>query len=178
MHYCIAVITQQQKNVGSVLAQYDENLEVAEYGEEGTMYNPNGHWDWYQIGGRWAGMLKVKKTKLESSRDSRGEKSLLCSNDPYQVSSEDEQDGIAYVDSSLIQDIENLDEILTNSIYGYVSSIGWKDRWECCRTPAENPKYPGETNEDPKKVAIFYEDMNAFVESHFDYYLTIVDCHN
>lgn len=31
--------------------------EVIEY----STYNPNSEWDWYQEGGRWAGMLKLKK---------------------------------------------------------------------------------------------------------------------
>lgn len=30
---------------------------------EYSKYNPNSKWDWYQVGGRWSGMLKVKKGK-------------------------------------------------------------------------------------------------------------------
>jgi hypothetical protein len=29
-------------------------------GRYGYMQNPNGHWDWYEIGGRWPGMLRSK----------------------------------------------------------------------------------------------------------------------
>ena len=26
-----------------------------------TTYNPDGRWDWYEVGGRWAGFFKIKK---------------------------------------------------------------------------------------------------------------------
>ena len=32
--------------------------------EEWSAYNPNSKWDWYQLGGRWSGMLKLKPKKL------------------------------------------------------------------------------------------------------------------
>lgn len=30
-------------------------------GNEWSAYNPNSKWDWYQVGGRWCGSLKLKK---------------------------------------------------------------------------------------------------------------------
>lgn len=39
--------------------------EPGDIGENGEVYstgNPNGKWDWYEIGGRWSGMLKLKKS--------------------------------------------------------------------------------------------------------------------
>lgn len=41
----------------------DENGEWSEY----STYNPNSKWDWYQLGGRWAGYFKVKPLKLLTS---------------------------------------------------------------------------------------------------------------
>lgn len=35
-------------------AEFDED------GNELSTYNPNAQWDWYQIGGRWGGLLKLK----------------------------------------------------------------------------------------------------------------------
>jgi hypothetical protein len=29
-------------------------------GVYGYWHNPNGHWDWYELGGRWTGTLKLK----------------------------------------------------------------------------------------------------------------------
>lgn len=34
---------------------------VNENGRCGYWHNPNARWDWYQVGGRWSGMLKVKE---------------------------------------------------------------------------------------------------------------------
>ncbi len=44
-----------EKNYG----QYDE-YETDSDGNILSTYNPDSKWDWYQIGGRWSGMLKVK----------------------------------------------------------------------------------------------------------------------
>lgn len=49
-------------------------------GKETTRYNKDSKWDWYQIGGRWAGMLLLKKN---AKTGSRGDKSSLMENDPY-----------------------------------------------------------------------------------------------
>lgn len=38
-----------------------------------TTYNPQSKWDWYQIGGRWEGMLKLK----EGTKGKSGTRSLL-----------------------------------------------------------------------------------------------------
>jgi hypothetical protein len=32
--------------------------------EEFSTYNPNSKWDWFQLGGRWSGLLKLKPKKL------------------------------------------------------------------------------------------------------------------
>lgn len=39
----------------------------------GRMTNPNAQWDWYQIGGRWSDMLKLKA----GAKGTRGSRSLL-----------------------------------------------------------------------------------------------------
>ena len=50
--------------------------EPEDIGPDGEVYstsNPNGYWDWYQIGGRWAGALTVKPgTTFESPNFSWG----------------------------------------------------------------------------------------------------------
>jgi hypothetical protein len=45
--------------VSTLMAPYDENREVETRCEDGEFYsyNPQGWWDWYQIGGRWTGHL-------------------------------------------------------------------------------------------------------------------------
>jgi|GEM_PF-5786012 len=47
-----------QEQVEDILSQYDANLEIQEEkDEDGNLYwcNPNGIFDWYEIGGRWTG---------------------------------------------------------------------------------------------------------------------------
>lgn len=42
--------------VEEILAPFDGNLPV-EQDEDGNWYNPNAHWDWWRIGGRWDGVV-------------------------------------------------------------------------------------------------------------------------
>ena len=45
----------------------NEGFDISEHDNEGNLYyfgNKNAKWDWYQIGGRWSGMLK----KLDGTR--------------------------------------------------------------------------------------------------------------
>lgn len=45
---------------GEVVKDYNGG-EFNEKGDLGSWRNPNAKWDWYQIGGRWAGSLKLKE---------------------------------------------------------------------------------------------------------------------
>jgi len=41
-------------------AKQCEGRELNEHGQPTSTYNPNSKWDWYSVGGRWAGHFKVK----------------------------------------------------------------------------------------------------------------------
>lgn len=58
-HFSVLVIGPDPE---AQLAPYDENLEVEAYEEDGETYhhNPKAKWDWYSIGGRWTGWMKLK----------------------------------------------------------------------------------------------------------------------
>lgn len=45
--------------VAELMAPYNEELEVEQFTEDGEIYwrNPQGKWDWYQLGGRWTGFF-------------------------------------------------------------------------------------------------------------------------
>ena len=60
-----------------------------EKGEYGYWYNPMAKWDWWQIGGRWTGMIKAKEGIV-------GEPSLVC---PRTVES-------GYYDIAKLKDID------------------------------------------------------------------------
>lgn len=66
MHFFVGVIIPNQDNarnsVDSLLAPYDENIDN----------NKNAHWDWYEIGGRWDGILKGKEERLPHAKDIEG----------------------------------------------------------------------------------------------------------
>lgn len=40
------------------IKNYDD---VGDNGEVYSTYNPNSKWDWYSLGGRWSGMIKLKE---------------------------------------------------------------------------------------------------------------------
>jgi hypothetical protein len=51
------------KEVYSTFENYVREYHKANYnlGDKlGHMFNPNGKWDWYQVGGRWSGFFKMK----------------------------------------------------------------------------------------------------------------------
>ena len=49
---------------------YYEESEIGENGEVYSTYNPNSKWDWYVVGGRWDGMLKLKLSHSEKECNS------------------------------------------------------------------------------------------------------------
>ena len=90
---------------------YDSNEIDEETGDIICTWNQNGEWDWYQIGGRWAGQLQLKDTvdpKLYSSPNfSWG----------WDSDEKDEVVSAGRVDQAKKKDIANLDEICT---YAYI----------------------------------------------------------
>lgn len=65
----------------------------------GYMSNPNAKWDWFEVGGRWAGMLVLKKG-LGVPSDGRGDKSWTWDHkgeDPYEAKDQREVADIAKI---------------------------------------------------------------------------------
>jgi len=92
-------------------------------------YNNFGKWDWYQIGGRWVNMLKLKEPgacKLQGSG------SLLFDNDEKSKIMNEKKSGY-YCDSALIKDIDWNDEEMKNfNCFGLVLENGdWYDKDYC-----------------------------------------------
>lgn len=76
---------------------YEED-EIGENGEVYSTYNPNSKWDWYQIGGRWSGLLKLR----DGATGSMGERSWT---------NEDDIISANMVDSAKLKDIDfSMDE--------------------------------------------------------------------
>ena len=53
----------EQVGFGSPYGVYEKYDEDDTSGEQGRWYNPNARWDWYCVGGRWAGQLKLLEGK-------------------------------------------------------------------------------------------------------------------
>ncbi|MFI6029498.1 hypothetical protein [Amycolatopsis magusensis] len=72
-----------EENIKTLLAPFDENLEVARRtkGDEIRGHKPNAKWDWYQIGGRWSGELRLRSDAAEGDY-ARGERSWTGEDEP------------------------------------------------------------------------------------------------
>ena len=86
---------------------YTFNEEEEAYG---YWYNPNARWDWYEIGGRWAGMIRVSANSVSGNKKFRGSPSFL--NKDSESCYVSEEKGVALVDGARIKDIFLKDEPL------------------------------------------------------------------
>lgn len=74
MHFCVGVIHRDGTDIDDIMRPYDESLEIQKIVEEdGYEYwtNPNAKWDWFEVGGRWSGRLRLKNGE-------RADSALLC----------------------------------------------------------------------------------------------------
>ena len=75
---------------------------ICKDGSVRSTYNPDSKWDWYEVGGRWAGLLTVK----EGTPHEIGEKSWTWGEqNPYDI-----KDGVIKCDSARIKDLVFLDK--------------------------------------------------------------------
>lgn len=82
--------------------KYTEKENICKDGSVRSTYNPDSKWDWYQIGGRWAGLLTVKK----GTPHEIGEKSWTWDEkNPYESTGD-----IIKCDSARIKDLVFLDK--------------------------------------------------------------------
>lgn len=84
-HFSVAVVSKAPQDIEELLAPYqeggigecpseylsfypDEDCDIDDItGKKGCWINPNARWDWYEIGGRWSNLLKLKNGKISSS---------------------------------------------------------------------------------------------------------------
>lgn len=50
-------------DLDSFVQDYHQQTKHPENGKYGFFFNPQAKWDWYQLGGRWAGFFKPKKNR-------------------------------------------------------------------------------------------------------------------
>lgn len=141
--------------------KYEEPEDIGPDGEIYSTLNPKSKWDWYQIGGRWAGSLRVKELAESATI---GEKSFLYGEEnPYKEGA---------VDSATKEDIDwehpDMKEFAT---YAVLKDGEWFEAGEMGWFGMSHAS--DEEREDFKKS--FY---SRFIEPLPDEtLLTIVDCH-
>ena len=88
-HFSVAVFSHTKDEVDSLMAPFSEDVVAGSpyavftesnhsdidetTGKKGYWSNPNGTWDWYVVGGRWSGLLKLLpgKTGISGYRNSQ-----------------------------------------------------------------------------------------------------------
>lgn len=175
MHYTVAVFTDGQQSVDSLLAPFNENIEG----------NPsdNCKWDWYSIGGRWGGELYAKDEDGEYdwldgalARDIDFESMRKqCAQDltPYQeFMSKDTIYSKEYLkelypnEETYIQkntEFSTYARLTPDGVWHEPGKMGW---FSSSETPEENTNWHNEYYETFIKPAI-----------ENNWMLTIVDCH-
>lgn len=82
--------------------KYTEKEDICKDGSVRSTYNPDSKWDWYQVGGRWAGLLTVRA----GTPHELGEKSWTWDDkNPYKS-----EGNIVKCDSARIKDLVFLDK--------------------------------------------------------------------
>lgn len=74
---CVVLRHDQEITLADLLAPFDENTDVAPYVDadgDATTYNPESRWDWWQLGGRWAGMLTLRPSATPAPIEAYGAK--------------------------------------------------------------------------------------------------------
>lgn len=147
-------------------------------GEIGYWENPNAKWDWYEVGGRWSGMLLTKNGEYWDSaklKDIDWEKMKELKEAKYTATWENEPEGIHRYFAGILEDdtkesyVKRMCEfstfaiITTDGIWYEEGMMGWFGM-------------SSSTN----------EDVRSWSEAYFDKFikdedpetiLTIVDCH-
>lgn len=136
MHYCVLLITKElpsEEEIYEIMQPYCErDNEYDENGERITPY-PLFEWDWYAIGGRYSGLLKLKVNEDDEyyrwkyySKEDRNKRLFyskalsdikkFAKND-WKYREEEYyatmgyRDGFLYVDGARIDDLNNFEEL-------------------------------------------------------------------
>ena len=135
--------------------------------EDGLIYttqNPKGKFDWYEVGGRWQGMLKLKK----------GRKGLSCDDPNILSQNAMETEKHADVAYSGNIDWESI-EMKRINVATIIDDGNWIDKEDMC---AELPYWGALLNDTEKKELAYREYMKKFVgQLKDDDVIVIVDYH-
>ena len=192
MHYCIAVVTDRFPTddiLSRKMAPFDEDAYYRRVDEDEMMRDiphPQFLWDWYSVGGRYCGKIKLKVNSEEENeyewgfyakkpRAGRLFRSMMLENrhGPKSAWFREEEwypyigyrDGYLRVDGAKIRDILEFDETITNC-WGFVGKEGEaysRDYWNGDKWLTDDQ---------------FEEKVKESVKDSEDCYLTFIDIHD
>ena len=145
-----------EEHLNHIHKRYDKEL-INKDGSVISTYNPKSKWDWYQIGGRWQGILKLKKGKT-------GENGTL----PLHYTDHVIAEGTA--DKALKGDIDWEDERLKDFI---PSAILKDNEWH----EDDNNEYWDDLYDKKFKTKFEKKYEEIFNSIKDDELITIIDCH-
>lgn len=154
-----------------------EDYETDEDGNLLTTYNPNSKWDWYEIGGRWDGELRLKNG--ESSNEARISEIDFSPNDEdYEEAIKDwENEFNGWYNMDHLKQMYGTAEVYAKTVsafstYAVVTPDGvWHQKAEMGWFGMDNA-----TPEDSKNWPLNYYDR--FIKNADpNLIMTIVDCH-
>lgn len=169
-----------------------DDREFDEDGNELNTYNPKSKWDWYSIGGRWGGMLKLKSgvdpewedddwvsdsARIKDIDFSRDEEAYAKCYDWWvdNIDNEPEEWNDFYKKEyyeKMYKDAEDYaNQCASFSTFAVVTPDGeWHEMGEM--------GWFGCSNETPEEARAWHDNyMNLVHSVPEDYYMTIVDCH-
>lgn len=186
MHYCLALFTKDlptKPDIDNLMKKY--NSEDVYSDDEKEIDYPQFTWDWYQIGGRYSGQIKLRVDKEDEkyrwkyiARDKRNgrlfwsyllskmqefsKESFLYHEEDY-FASMGYRDGFLYVDGAKISDITNIDEI---GCFTFMNADGeaYSREWWNGNGFVENSDFEEKFKSEIKKCS--------------DMFLTIIDYHD
>jgi hypothetical protein len=155
-------VKREYPSIDDFVEQYHGYHKREEDGETryGYLSNPNAKWDWYQVGGRWAGILKLKPGVEEFGK---GELTLLAS--PEQREAFEKSNGQASIAYKKDVDIEGLEAPQRESAEKrwdeWNSDIGQK--WNAL--PKDAQGWPKDRDSIPEDVSKWMSDSLGFMYS-------------
>ena len=186
MHYCLALFTKElpsKSQIDNLMKKY--NSEDIYSDDDKKIDYPQFTWDWYQIGGRYSGQIKLRVDEnneeyrwrycVRNRRNGRlfwsyllnnmeefSKKSFMYSEEDY-FASMGYRDGFLYVDGAKISDIMNIDKI---GCFTFMNADGeaYSREWWNGSDFVENND--------------FEERLKAEIEKSKDMFLTIIDYHD
>ena len=164
MHFSLIVITKPDQTVEDMMYPFEEvwdrydHRTVEEHdGDEVYYTNPDSMWDWYQIGGRWAGLI-------EATDGEYGERSWGNEDEPYEK---------GHYDTTLMAYVTSIDP---SCVHDVLTPDGVWHECETWHEELKSDEHPwGTFVKDPTFKTDF---KKRFLDPYPDYRVTVVDYHS